>query len=618
MLNHRLLTLILEKVGLDYKATTFFANYLVRRKTNYLWNNFSSPLFDVNVRVGQGSALSPILSSLYLSLFLYILENRLKNLNIPVSILSFVDDGLIIAQNKSFNISNSQLFCSYNVLSKLLDSFGLVIEHSKTEIFHFSQSQDIFKPPLLNLSLLSGPILQPKDLWKYLDFIFNRKLLFHFYANKVISTVKCMKLLGNSSQGISPLQKWLLYRCCVLPIALYGFQLWCYNKAPLPYHIKILDKMQRKAAIWILGAFKTLPSMGIKAIGRIIPIKFHLQKIARRSEIHSFKLPSGHLLRILMDDSPSLSSMPNSHCIGTLTNCQRNLTKGHLIDSYNKAHRIFPSFSPLNPEFSPGHCIMDEFSNHFSFNLVNKKEKEKYKTHAQELDDMVLSNSSSPQSALIIMDASIKNDIATLVLHIHIANCPLTKTVHHASFVTSTKAELFAIRCGINQACSINSISKIIVITDSIHAAKKIFNSKSHPYQLYSAAIFIELRRFFNSNLNNSIEFWECPSCLKWGLHLNADKDSKSFLSTPSYPSKISWDYCKKINSDKSINLWKMTFQASDGKGNNFLDLLDNNYNPIEPSYIKGGPWLQAFGHSNSLCAQATRAITNHAPIEEY
>ena len=51
-LNHRLLTLILEKAGLNSKATTFFTNYLVRRKTNYLWNNFSSPIFDFNVRVG--------------------------------------------------------------------------------------------------------------------------------------------------------------------------------------------------------------------------------------------------------------------------------------------------------------------------------------------------------------------------------------------------------------------------------------------------------------------------------------------------------------------------------------------------------------------------------------
>jgi len=61
-----------------------------------------------------------------------------------------------------------------------------------------------------------------------------------------------------------------------------------------------------------------------------------------------------------------------------------------------------------------------------------------------------------------------------------------------------------------------------------------------------------------------------------------------------------------------------MTFQASDGKGNQFLDLLDDDLNVIEPSYFKGGSWLQAFGHSNSLCTHAVRAITNHTPIGEY
>ena len=49
-----------------------------------------------------------------------------------------------------------------------------------------------------------------------------------------------------------------------------------------------------------------------------------------------------------------------------------------------------------------------------------------------------------------------------------------------------------------------------------------------------------------------------------------------------------------------------MRFQASDGKGNNFLDLLDNNFNTIKLLYIKGGLWLQAFRHSNSLCTRAT------------
>jgi len=159
LLNHRLLVLILEKASLNPKVTAFFANYLVQKRTNYLWNNLSSPMFDVNVGVGQGSALSPILSTLYLSPLLYILENWLKNFKIPISILSFVDDGLFIAQNKSFDTSNSHLFCSYNVLSKLLNNFGLIIKHSKTEIFHFNRSQDVFNPPPLDLSPLGGLIL---------------------------------------------------------------------------------------------------------------------------------------------------------------------------------------------------------------------------------------------------------------------------------------------------------------------------------------------------------------------------------------------------------------------------------------------------------------------------
>ena len=221
-LNHHLLTFSLEKTGFDPRVTSFFMDFLVQRKTNYRWNEFSSPTYEVNVGVGQGSALSPILSALYFSPLLYILEKCLKTLNISVSLISFVDDSLFISQNKFIDISNSQLFCSYNVLSGLLKKFGLSIEHSKTETFHFNRSHGTFNPPPLDLLPLGGPILRPKSSWKYLGFIFDRKLAFHqhinFYSNKAISMVKCMKILG-----IDPIQKHLLYRCCVLPIALYGF-----------------------------------------------------------------------------------------------------------------------------------------------------------------------------------------------------------------------------------------------------------------------------------------------------------------------------------------------------------------------------------------------------------
>ena len=122
---------------------------------NYFWNNFTSPLFDINVRVGQGSTLSPILSVFYLSPFLYILEKYLKNFKISISIISFIDNSLFISQSKS-------LHCSYNVMTNLFKKFGLIVEHSKTEVFYFNRSQGSLTPLLLTFHLLEKLSYNPK------------------------------------------------------------------------------------------------------------------------------------------------------------------------------------------------------------------------------------------------------------------------------------------------------------------------------------------------------------------------------------------------------------------------------------------------------------------------
>jgi len=91
-------------------------------------------------------------------------------------------------------------------------------------------------------------------------------------------------------------------------------------------------------------------------------------------------------------------------------------------------------------------------------------------------------------------------------------NRPVTKIVHHAVNITTTEAELFAIRCGINQAISIPNTNYIVVITDSLHAAMKIFDSLLHPFQIHSTTVSHELRDFFKRDSNNHIDFWNCPS----------------------------------------------------------------------------------------------------------
>ena len=99
-------------------------------------------------------------------MFFFFLENCLKILKIPISIIFFVDDRLFISQNKSILHSNANLFYSYNIILSLLSKYGLFIKYEKTDIFHFSRSYRVFNYPLLDLSAIGGLILLPKEIWR--------------------------------------------------------------------------------------------------------------------------------------------------------------------------------------------------------------------------------------------------------------------------------------------------------------------------------------------------------------------------------------------------------------------------------------------------------------------
>jgi len=156
------------------------------------------------------------------------------------------------------------------------------------------------------------------------------------------------------------------------------------------------------------------------------------------------------------------------------------------------------------------------------------------------LEETTIRASSNPFSSIVISDASIKNQVTTSISHIHSFNKPIVKTLHRAINVTTAEAELFAIRCGINQVVADPCIKYVVVITNSLHIARKIFDSSTHPYQIYSAAISTELREFFSKDFMNCIEFWDCSSKQQWTLHQMVDKEIKNLVSILSFPCKSS------------------------------------------------------------------------------
>ena len=142
------------------------------------------------------------------------------------------------------------------------------------------------------------------------------------------------------------------------------------------YHLKALGKIQRRVVLWILGAFKMSLSYSIEAIAGLIPIKLHLQKLGSRSQLHSYKLPPSHLVCSLIDLSFSTSSNLKANAFDSLTNQQCSLVKGHLIDMANRSNECFPSFASLDSEFSPGHRVINNFSDRIFIQCIRERKRQ--------------------------------------------------------------------------------------------------------------------------------------------------------------------------------------------------------------------------------------------------
>lgn len=138
--------------------------------------------------VGQGSTLSPVLSALCLAPVLKLFDR--SEIGSWVDLMSYVDDGTLIARSRKVEDNLPMLKEAYAFIHTAFTALGLVLEHDKSEAFHFSRAQRFSNPAIdLGFAPYTGESpLKPKVTWRYLGFFFDRKLLFkehvRFYSTK--------------------------------------------------------------------------------------------------------------------------------------------------------------------------------------------------------------------------------------------------------------------------------------------------------------------------------------------------------------------------------------------------------------------------------------------------
>jgi len=128
-----------------------------------------------------------------------------------------------------------------------------------------------------------------------------------------------------------------------------------------------------------------------------------------------------------------------------LSSKQRLKIKKPIVNANNRLNNIFKFFNSFNHEFSSGNRLVNSFSSCFSFFLLDRKNIDSRKIHFHKLNKVIFNALADSKTVIIILDASIKNNIATSISYIHTHNLLVLKTIHHAINVTSTEAKLFAI-----------------------------------------------------------------------------------------------------------------------------------------------------------------------------
>jgi len=195
--------------------------------------------------------------------------------------------------------------------------------------------------------------------------------------------------------------------------------LWFFKGAPIVKNITELKKMQRRAALWIMGAFQISPSEGIEAIAGLIPITLHLRKLNGKHHLHYASIPPSHAINSLLDFQHAKNQVPYKTAMFKLTTKQQTNLKSPIKDINERLNSVRNCFNPLHPLFSPGSQIVDHFSSRISFHSPSFSSNEDLYQYLQSLNLVFRLSQVNPNSIAIITDRGVKKSyIATVAAHI--------------------------------------------------------------------------------------------------------------------------------------------------------------------------------------------------------
>ena len=244
-----------------------------------LANHYSAPLLELFSQENTRNQDKPTLT----------MEYRQNN-NTPITAGLFVNDGSLYTASNSPTTNARRLKTAFEIVIAWAGQNRLKIDMNKVDYICFicPHKRKIPLIPLITLPMSTNPgetrTYKPQPHVKWLGLIFNSKLSFQQHvihlASRGAAAAGCLRMLANTTSGLSHRNMKTLYNTCILPTISYTSPVWWNGKKS---QIKKIEYIQNRCLRTILLVFTTMPIHAMQVESGIPPLQIWLDQMTQRA-----------------------------------------------------------------------------------------------------------------------------------------------------------------------------------------------------------------------------------------------------------------------------------------------------------------------------------------------
>ena len=213
------------------------------------------------------------------------MEYRQNNIT-PITAGLFVDDGSLYTASDSPTTNARRLKTAFEKVIAWAGQNRLKIDMNKVDYICFTRPHKRKIPLILLITLPTSTnpgktrTFKPQPHVKWLGLIFDSKLSFRQHvihlASRGAVAAGCLRMLVNTTSGLSHWNMKTLYNTCILPTISYASPVWWNSKKS---QIKKIEYIQNRCLRTILLVFTTTPIHTMQVESGIPPLQIQLDQM---------------------------------------------------------------------------------------------------------------------------------------------------------------------------------------------------------------------------------------------------------------------------------------------------------------------------------------------------